>query len=109
MKIRINKAAKLIYVNSVFPSAVNWEWAELMAKVAGMTLEVETEHLFKDQYSTVPIPGISEKGLRIMQNVVEEVIDDERPGKARCRWCGRTGPAQGVCMTCGKTDYLEVF
>jgi len=109
MKIRIKKDAEQIYVNSVFPSAVNWEWAELMAKVAGMTLEVKTEHLFKDQYSTVPIPGISEKGLRIMQNVVEEVIDDERPGKARCRWCGRTGPAQGVCMTCGKKDYLEVF
>ena len=109
MKIRINKAAKLIYVNSVSPSAVNWKWAELMEKVAGMTLEVKTDYLFKDQYNTAPIPGISEKGLRIMQNVVEEVIDDERPGKARCRWCGRTGPAQGVCMTCGKTDYLEVF
>ena len=109
MKIRINKAAKLIYVNSVSPSAVNWEWAELMRKIAGMTLEVETNDLFKDQYNTVPIPGIAEKGLRIPQNVVEEVIDDERPGKARCRWCGRTRPAQGVCMACGKTDYLEVF
>ncbi len=109
MKIKIKKDAEQIYVNSVFPFAVNWEWAKTMEKIAGMTLEVKTDYLFKDQYSTAPIPGISEKGLRIMQNVVEEVIDDERPGKARCRWCGRTGPAQGVCMTCGKTDYLEVF
>jgi rRNA maturation endonuclease Nob1 len=108
MKIRISKDARSIYLGQS-QILTTWEWAKTMEKIAGMTLEVETDHLFKDQYNTTPIPGISETGLRVMQNVVEEVIDDERLGKARCHWCGRTGPAQGVCMTCGKKDYLEVF
>lgn len=109
MKIKIKKDAKAIYIGGRGRLPVNLEWAAILEKIAGTTIEVETDFLFKDQFSTVPIPGVSDKGLRIMNEVVEEVIDDVRPGKARCRWCGRTGPAQGVCMACGKTDYLEVF
>lgn len=44
-----------------------------------------------------------------MEEVVEEVIDDERPGKARCNWCGKVSDNQLICMACGKRDFLEVF
>ena len=84
MKIKIRKDAKAIYISSANSSLVDWRWADILEKIAGKTIEVETEYLFKDQFNTVPIPGVAEKGLRIMQNLVEEVIDDVRPGKTKC-------------------------
>lgn len=106
MKIRIKENARDVYIMHAFP--VNWEWADIMGQIAGMELEVETDYLFKDQYNTAPIPGISESGLRVMQNVVEEVIDDVRPLYLKCHWCGKMTlkPAE-VCSKCGKTEYLD--
>lgn len=109
MKIKIRKDAKAIYIGGRGRLPVNLEWAAILEKIAGTTIEVETDFLFKDQFSTVPIPGVSDKGLRIMQEMVEEVIDDVRPGKARCNWCGKISANQLVCMACGKRDFLEVF
>ncbi|MEN6445017.1 MAG: hypothetical protein ABFC98_03115 [Candidatus Cloacimonas sp.] len=109
MKIKIRKDAKAIYISSLKPFPIDWHWADILEKIAGKTIEVETEYLFKNQFNTVPIPGVAEKGLRIMQNLVEEVIDDVRPGKAKCNWCGKVSENQLVCMACGHKDYLEVF
>jgi rRNA maturation endonuclease Nob1 len=109
MKIKIKKDAKAIYIGGGGRLPVNWEWVAILEKIAGTTIEVETDFLFKDQFNTVPVPGVAEKGLRIMQDVVEEVIDDVRPGKARCNWCGKISANQLVCMACGKRDFLEVF
>lgn len=116
MKIKIKKDAKAIYIREqtkhLPPSApgnINWDWARMLEQVQGMTLEVETEYLFKDQFNTGPIPGVSEHGMRIMESVVEEVIDDERPGKARCQWCGKTSMTTDKCSHCVKEDYLTVF
>lgn len=114
MKIKIRSDAKQAYINSVpfgngWSMPINWEWAETMEKIQGMTLEVETEYLFKDQFNTGPIEGISKDGLRIMLTVVEEVIDDIRPFKQRCNWCGKISDIGPKCPHCDKEEYLERF
>jgi hypothetical protein len=72
-----------------------------------MTLEVDTEYLFSDQYNTVPIPGISENGLRLMDEDITEVIDDARTGKGKCNWCGST--VDDLENPCHDKKYLTVF
>jgi stalled ribosome alternative rescue factor ArfA len=108
MKIRIREDAKSAYVNDIRNFWTNWEWAALLEKLQGMTLEVETDFLFRDQFNVGPVPGISE-GLRIMNNSVAEVIDDVRNGKMRCQWCGKCSDVADVCPHCGKSEYREMF
>lgn len=108
MKIKIKDNAARVYTSRFRGAAVpDYRWTQVLRAIQGMTIEVETEFLFKNQFNTVSIPGISENGLRIMEESVEYVIDDERPGKARCQWCGTTTPSGEPCKKCGKTEYLE--
>lgn len=112
MKIKVRKDAARIYARQYQEAYVppNFrEWMDKLRAIQGKTLEVETEYLFKDQYNTAPVPGVSERGLRLAEEYVEEVIDDVRPGKARCNWCGKTTEAKKPCRNCGKVEYLEEF
>lgn len=76
-------------------------WLGVLRAVSGMTLDVDTNHLFSDQYNTVPIPGVANDGIRVMAWMVEYITDDARPGKMRCGWCGKTQPVCAVCTHCG--------
>ena len=87
----------------------NGKWYALLEAIAGKEIEIETNHLFIDQFNTVPIPGVSENGARIMISMVEYVIDDERYGKMKCRYCGATQSENDKCIKCGKNDYLFIF
>jgi len=96
MKIRINKEAAAIYVRGCYrhahPSCGKLhreDYAEMLRAVQGAELEVETEYLFADQFNTVPIPGVSAHGLRVMVNVVDAVIDDLRPGRYFTSWSNK--------------------
>lgn len=144
MKIIISEKARSIYASEVNLGKTgfwNQKWATILTLVAGLTLEVETRHLFRNQFNTAPLDvntpglqsniekfmaeygdteynrnlidealrGICVSGLRIMESSVSEVIDDERPGKARCNWCGQTSLDTGICSHCDNTEYLEVF
>lgn len=118
MKIIIKKEAVKNYMKQYnLPqyrnAKLNWgnirKWRRILQSIAGTEIEVETEFLFKNQFNTVPIPGVSEQGLRVMECDVLKVIDDERPGKAKCRWCGHTSKNLTVCEKCGKDEYLEIF
>lgn len=110
MKIKLYDDAVRRYSSRFTGTMIpNTQWLDILSKVQGMTLEVETRYLFKDQYNTVPIPGVSEIGLRVMDESVEYVIDDERPGMAHCWWCGKTSNAGDTCDHCGETGYLENF
>jgi hypothetical protein len=116
MKIRIRKDARAAYIgrcaHGLGFSPVNWVWAETLGKIAGKTIEVETEFLFSDQFNTVPIIGINngKTGLRLMNSDVAEVIDDIRPTKVRCDWCGKTSDlVNEVCPHCGKHEYIHGF
>lgn len=96
MKIVLNSQASAIYVRSCYKNASprayglhNETFYNLLKKVDGQTLEVETNFLFIDQFNTAPIPGVSELGLRVMGNVVDKVIDDVRFGNIINRYTGK--------------------
>jgi hypothetical protein len=110
MKIRISDKAYHIYIGGVHNGrTINWEWADKLKELQGETLEVETEYLFRDQFNTAPIDGISDNGMRIMAESVAEVIDDERPGRMRCEWCGAVSVVSSTCSNCERDDHLKVF
>lgn len=139
MKIKMKDDADIAYIKSLYHSApINWHWVTVLALVSGLVLDVETEFLFKNQFNTAPVapddPGLNanvraylethsyrsndvqkalesicETGLRIMERTIDYVIDDERPGKARCNWCGKTSISTTFCSHCKSPDYLEVF
>ena len=88
MKIRIFKEASAIYMRSCYKGAPascgmlhNPSYYEALKRVEGCVLDVETDYLFTDQFNT--------EKLRIMANVVTEVIDDERIGKIKSGYTGR--------------------
>ena len=117
MRIKIRKGASLFYIQRCYRNAHpecgmlhRPEWADMLKKVEGKWLEVETEYLFKDQFNTAPIPGVSELGMRIMIEDVEEIEDDIREGLSRCNFCGKhaLNPSlDGPCSLCGQVGYLE--
>jgi rRNA maturation endonuclease Nob1 len=111
VKVVVREDASTSYINRQACNRlpINWKWAKMLEKVEGKTLEVDTSYLFYDQYNTVPVPGVSEKGLRLMEIDVERVIDDARLGRMRCNWCEKHSPASDVCPHCGKSEYLEDF
>ena len=113
MEIKIKGNAHEIYasrVNTGQHMFLNDKWYEKLKAIAGKTLVVETEYLFKDQFNTAPIEGVSESGLRIMAESVEEVIDDEREWMLKCNYCGQMSEVSYVtserCPHCNQGDYL---
>lgn len=112
MKVKVREDAKMAYIGYMVHtchSGYSNEWAATLEKVQGMTIEIETDHLFVDQFNTVPIPGVSDNGLRLMNRDVSEVIDDIRPLKMKCSWCGKTADIGDICPKCGKVEYLVKF
>lgn len=110
MDIRIRDNAYDIYIGGVHNGRIiNWKWADTLKALQGMTIEVETEYLFANQFNTAPIDGISENGMRIMAESVAEVIDDERLGQMRCEWCGAVSVVSSTCSNCERDDHLKVF
>lgn len=111
MKIKIKGNAHELYVASIAAGNVpslNDDWYGKLKAIAGKTLVVETKYLFKDQFNTAPIEGVSELGLRVMVQSVEEVIDDEREWSMRCNYCGKTSRVSPKCTHCeGEDKYLE--
>ncbi|MED4262042.1 hypothetical protein [Priestia aryabhattai] len=113
MKIQIKKNAKEMYIadNTDFEGNYfgNDQWEQVMEKIAGKVIEVDTEQLFKHEFNTKPIEGVSEEGIRIMEEYVDKVIDDIRKGKAHCDFCNETSDSDKICTRCGRVDYLEPF
>lgn len=116
MRIKIKADAGVIYYRECYRHASPQcgmlhrpEFVKMLEQVQGAWLTVETKHLFKDQFNTAPVEGVSESGLRIMENCVEEVEDDERIGKVRCNYCGhrQEGRTNDVCNHCITTGYME--
>lgn len=86
----------------------NPEWEKMLEKIEGTWVEVETEHLFADQFNTAPIPGVSETGMRLMIEDVEAIEDDVRDGVFKCGWCyGYDHNKDGKCDKCSESEYLK--
>ena len=108
MKIKIRNNAQNLYIVQR-GMGFRQEWYDMLGKIQGMTLEVETNYLFMDQFNTVPIPGISKNGIRATAYMVESVIDDVRHSKNKCGWCGHhQEKSEGAeCLHCHKSEYLK--
>jgi len=115
MRIHIREGAARFYVQRCYRHAHpqcgqihNPEWATMLRAVEGTWLEVETEHLFSDQFNTAPVEGVSESGMRIMLEDIDEIEDDVRQGVVKCQWCfGYDHDGDGKCDKCGKTEHLH--
>ena len=53
----------------------------------GLTVEIDTTHLFNDQYNLYP--DSDGRAERIFDGQIVRIIDDARPGMGRCRYCGK--------------------
>lgn len=111
MRIKLKANASGFYRSKAYQHGhFREEYYQMLKAVDGMILEVETEHLFKDQFNTPPIEGVTKLGLRIMHDIVDEVIDDERIYMMRCQYCGQ---CQDTLLKCandeckGEDKYLE--
>lgn len=107
MKVRIKKDIIKNYQNGSDLFLDDPEFAEILEALAGKTLEVDTEYLFRDEFDLKPIPGVSNDVIRVFIEDVDEIIDDERIGKAHCELCGETSDSLKKCTNCGSSDYLE--
>jgi len=119
MRIKIKDNATAICLRDAY-TPINWEWAEKLKKVEGEWLVVETDYLFKDQFNTAPIPGVSKDGLRIMESMVEVVENDVRKEMVKCRYCGKTekwthwyykpeSRKGAFCPNCDRAGYAEAL
>jgi len=117
MRIKINDKAAFNYVRRCYQHAHpscgmqlhSPKWEAMLEKVQGQWLTVETDYLFNDQFNTVPIPGVSTLGMRIMQSDVVAIEDDIRGSMLECAWCGfhQEKVDGGMCLHCGKTEYIN--
>lgn len=89
------------------------KFGDMITAIEGMEIKVETKYLWKDQFNTAPIEGISKNGLRILdfegdESIIEKIIDDVRPQRKTCDSCGnyaRDGDLQDdPCWWCGHHD-----
>lgn len=91
MKIKIKDNASSLYISNCVHNSQPYrkDFASMLETIQEQIIEVETKFLFKDQFNTVPIPGVSETGLRIMIQSVEKIFDDARKDKIKCHYCGQ--------------------
>lgn len=112
MKVLVRKDAKMAYINRwviSYRQPYSNSFAEMLGKIEGQWIDIETKYLFRDAFNTVPIPEVSEKGLRLSIHDITEIEDDDRPYMMRCNWCGKSSPRGNHCRHCGKSGYLEYF
>jgi hypothetical protein len=115
MRVKVNENAARNYVTRCYRHAHpacgrlhRPEWEEILSKVEGRWLEVETAHLFSDQFNTAPIEGVSVLGIRLRVEDVVDIEGDVRPGVVKCDWCfGYDGDGDGACDKCGRSEHLR--
>lgn len=109
MRIKIkDNASKLYYSSAHQRGYFRKEYYQMLKKVDGVILEVETEHLFKNQFNTPPIEGVTKLGLRVMEEYIEEVLEDERERKMRCVYCGKTQDVSTSCIECKSRQIVHL-
>lgn len=103
MKLQLKANAATLFYRSIPPQCGLTEhqqrYGRLLSQLNGAIVTVETEYVFDDQYNIV------ENNLRVHDDVVERVIDDERAYTSRCQYCGKTQilNAAMVCLHCRGT------
>ena len=79
-------------------------WRAAVKSIEGTWIEIDTEHLFADQFNTVRVPN-AKNGVRLMMSDVEAIEDDARIGRSRCTWCGKHCSSGFMfCAHCGGAE-----
>lgn len=94
----------------------------------GVSVDLETAHLFDNQWNTAPIPGKSETGLRVFDWALDykpngspdikrghyleqtEEMRQVRADRIACGYCGKQAPASSglkFCPHCIGSEYLK--
>jgi hypothetical protein len=115
MEILIHENAANNYFRRCYrgtqPNAVglhNEGFYNILKGLQGKWIEVETTHLFSDQFNTVPVEGITGSGARIDLADVVEIKGDVRQGLKKCQWCfGYDRNQDDICDRCEKSEYLK--
>ena len=114
MEILIHENAANNYFRRCYrgtqPNAVglhNEGFYNILKGLQGKWVEVDTTHLFTDQFNTVPVEGVTGSGARINLADVVEIKDDVRHGLQKCVWCyGYDHNHDGLCDRCEQSKYL---
>lgn len=101
-----------------------------MPELSFREIELETEHLFDNQWNTAPIEGVSDKGLRVFDWAEDAIFDrgventwlkqghwleqtaemrEIRRNTHKCGYCGKQEPAAKgyvFCPHCIDSEYL---
>lgn len=96
----------------------------------GVQITLETEHIFDNQWNTAPIPGVTDKGLRVFDwamdykdwgrsikqghylDLTPEMVE-VRENRLKCGYCGKqynkrnTPPPPAFCNQCLGSEYLK--
>jgi hypothetical protein len=114
MEILIHENAANNYFRRCYrgtqPNAVglhNEGFYNILKGLQGKWVEVDTTHLFTDQFNTVVVEGVTGSGARINLADVVEIKDDVRHGLQKCVWCyGYDHNHDGLCDRCEQSKYL---
>lgn len=97
-----------------------------LSQLDGREVELETKHLFDNQWNTAPIPGVSDKGYRVFDwaqdyqegtkqkkghwlELTPEMIE-ARENRVACGYCGEQyarADAPRFCPKCLGSEYLK--
>lgn len=114
MQVRIKSNATANYAKGIWERGIpDKNFISLLAQLHGKLVEVETKHLFDDQFNIVD-------GPRIHSEDVCEIINDERINRAKCGYCGKHHEMQEmpetvgglktiVCPNCQKAGHVRPF
>lgn len=99
---------------------------DIVNSLDGGYVELETKHIFNNQWNSAPIPGQSENGLRLMdwaesifpnKDIKEGYYLEQTPemaelrrNTASCGYCGHQEPMQKgnvFCPVCLDSEYLK--
>jgi len=137
MRVTMHDNVRSLYlarVNCGIEPYTNWDWADLLGLIGGETLEIDTTFLFRNQLNTKGfslerahelfknLPEHKSKqckdkvfkaltcGIRAMDWMFSEVVDDMRPLRKLCRWCHHHSDKKAEsCENCGKQDHFEAL
>lgn len=96
MKVLVSKRAAAMYAGAIQGRQIPYRpYTEKLGIIQGTTVEVRTDHLFKNSFNVVMPDGTL---LDLPERFVDRVISDARAGQMKCSFCGNQQKIQKNCV-----------